>query len=355
MNNVVENEKASTDLGIRVEKIDHLGNLHRITNYALLREFEKLQVFIDRAYFAKKVFPDALYKSADDFIYRMDITSLSYSQVLQLAYRDLRKSDYEAFFFSLKIVLVKLKSNQRYAYFDRTMMKDLLDEMEQDYGLTSTSDAGNAKPEIWIDLGQNDLPIGFEEKTQAAYLHGSTRSIFDNFKNLDGKAFDEEYKKAVRQGNIYHYIVEVDHYINKNLCSGKADATTRHAWTFLAQLLAAQYATEKAPWSRDMTTDMLRAYMGLQEACEQEAFAPALDALVSVTLKIIIKKISRTDYGVSDAELTEITQFLMNVYRMGGGRHYLAYIRDFLDMLDGRGHGSDLSAMKNWLFQEEAQ
>lgn len=336
--NNTENERMSHMGNNADNQAIHLKNLHQIALYASSRAFSKMYATIDSTYFHKQVFDATFYKFADDFIYRMEITSLSYGQVLQMAYLDLKKEAYDQFLLALKIMIVKLKGNQRYTYFDRDEISDLLAEMKTDLFFD------HPRLEILLEECQNYLPIGFQEMTLEEYYNGSTRSIYDAYTKLEGKLLEAEYGTAVRQGNIYQYIVEIDHYIN-----AKGKEITHNEWIFLAKLLSAQYATEKKPWSRDLTTDLLRTYLGIWDVCDHEGFENTLLRLVTGTLKIIVKKISSTMDRLTSKELIEIINYLINVYTLNHNNQYLVYINDFLTMLEKHDSLLDLSDIKSWL------
>ena len=344
--NNTENERAS-----HVEKKEdalsyHMRNLHRISLYALSREYSRLTSYIDREYFHKKVFDDAFYKSTDDFIFRMDVTSLSYSQAFRMAYQDLQKEDYYSFLLGLKIIVVKLKGNQRYAYFDRDKIFELLNDMKTEYSVDHHFDPSFDTLEILTEECKDYLPIGFQKMTIEEYRHGSMRSLYDNYKKLDVKLLEEEFKAAVGQGNMYNYIVEIDHYINSN-----RNEITKNEWVFLAKLLSAQYATEKEPWSRDMTVDLLSVYLAIRDVCDEQTFEGTLYQLVTGTLKIIIKKISSSTDGLSSREIQKIINYLINVYTLNSNNYYLVYINNFLKMLDRCDVLPDLSSTRKWLEQ----
>lgn len=327
--------------------MNHIKNLHQIAQYALSREFSQLYSYIDSEYFHKKVFDDTFYKSADDFVFRMDITSLSYGQVLQLAYQDLQKEGYAQFLLGLKIIIVKLKGNQRYSYYDRDEILDLLNEMKTDFSYEYQSNQNTDMLDILIEECQNYLPIGFQEMTLEEYHNGSTRSSYNSYKKLEEKLLEAEFSSAIKQGNIYHHIIEIDHYINR-----KEKEITQNEWIFLAKLLSAHYATEKKPWTRDMTTDLLRTFIGIRDLCDHEGFNDTLLRLVTGTLKIIIKKISSRLDSITSVELTEIINYLVNVYTLDNNNQYLVYINEFLKMLDKSDSSLDQSDVNKWLEQQ---
>ncbi|QCX33873.1 hypothetical protein FDN13_09270 [Caloramator sp. E03] len=329
------------------EKYCHLKKLHRIAEYAFYREFSNLYSYIDSEYFIKKVFNDNFYKSADDFIFRMDVTYLSYSQALKMAYKDLQKGDYYSYLLALKTIIVKLNGNHRYTYYDRDEILDLLNEMKSDYYFDCKFEKDIYIPKILLNECKKYLPIGFHEMTFEEYYNRSTNSYFNSFKKLDEKILENEFKIAVRQGSIYHYIVEIDHYINT-----KYKEITAKEWIFLSKLLSTYYGEEKNPWSRDMTTDLLRTYLGIKDLCSSQEFENILFQLVTGTLKIIIKKISLSGNDLLANELIEIINFLINVYTLDNNKQYLVYIDDFLKMVDRIENTIDLSGIYEWMNQK---
>lgn len=341
--NNVEKEQMDAVREIDGSLFYHMENLHRISMYTFSRDFDKLSIYIEKQYFYKRVFEETFYKSADTFILRMDITSLSYGQILQMVYQDVQKGAYDQFLLGLKIILVKLRGNQRYAYYDRDMVFSLLDDMEAEFLLKNPFDSKMNIPEIMLEKCENNAPIGFQERTLEAYRSGVTRSLYDVYKKLDEKLFEVEFKTVIEEGIIYHHIVEIDHYINAK------DRTTIDEWVFLVKLLSAHYATEKEAWSRDMTTDLLRAYLGIRDRCDDEVFSERLFQLVMGTLKIIIKKMGSTMDRVASGEIQEIINYLINVYMLNSNRQYLVYIHDFFGLLERRDSSLECVGIKKWL------
>lgn len=335
----LDNNKLKED-----ELYQHLKNLHTISIYAYNREFKKLYSYIEDEYFHKKVFDDSFYKSANDFIFRMDVTYLCYGQVLNMAYRDLQKGDRYSFLLALKIILVKLKGNQRYTYYDRDEILNLLNNMKADYSFNNDVEKSSYVPEIFLDECKNYMPIGFQEMTFEEYYNGLTRSYFDSYAKIDEKILEKEFHIAFKEGSLYHYIVQFDHYINS-----KRTNVTDTEWIFLLKLLSAYYGTEKYPWSTDMTTDLLRAFLGIQDTCNQQEFKDILCNLVNGIIRIIIKKISSPEYNLSTKEIKEIVNFLINVYTLDNNKQYLIYISDFLKLAEKIEDKSDLSGINQWL------
>lgn len=336
-NNICDNE-------IEEDFYYHLKNLHKIATHAFSREFNKLYSFIDENYFRNNLFPSSIYQMADDFIFRNDVTYLSYGQALKMAYTYLQKRDYYSFLLSLKTIIVKLKGNQRYTYFDRDEILNLLNEMKNDYSFEHQFTETSSVPEILLDKCEYYLPIGFEEMTFDEYNKGSTRSYFDSYKHLNEKILEKEFNTALKQGSIYHYIVEIDHYINSNQKN-----VSENEWIFLSKLLLAYYAMEKYPWSRDMTLDLLRTYIGIRETCKSRNFTDILLKLVTSSLKIVIKKFSYPWHNYSAKELKEIINFLVNVYTMDNNNQYLIFIEDIMKMIERIDNTVDLLGVHEYL------
>lgn len=329
---------------------NHMALLHKAALYAYEREYGKLMSWIDDNYFQKKVFQEEYYQYADDFIYRMDVTELSYSETLKLAYRALQEDDYNQFLLGLKIVVVKLIGNQRYTYYDRDQIMELLIEMSTEHDFERLENDPVIVPEMLLDKCKVYMPIGFEGMDLQEYCLGSTRSIYDRYSVVNDKTFDKEYNAAISQGNIYHHIVEIDHYINR-----EDNTMTKFQWIHLAKLLSAHYVTEKAPWSKDLTTDLLRVYIGLKGCCEEEDFEDILYHLVTGMLSFALKKIKATDQLISSYKYMNIFNYIINVYLLENNNKYLDYILELMKVLYKDIPKQDLSSLKCWMTEHMAK
>lgn len=303
---------------------EHVIKLHTIGSYMISRNFEKLIQYIEDEYFSMQIFDDKYYSAADDFVFRMDITGLSYSSAFELAYRDLKKIDYGQYLIGLKSIIVKLKGNQRYTYYDREGIRKTLKCIEEEYSLTSHY----YNSEDIIE--KIDGPVGFEEMNFEDYYENSTKSIYSKNNFMTEKFYEAELKTAVKKGIIYHYIVEADHYINENI-----NTATYVDWVFLAKLLALYYTTEKKPWTSDMTRDMLRIYYGIKECCEQNKFEEIVFQLITENLKLILKKISMYMYEDMAEEIVQVISYLNNAFMIHRDERYVDYIKKFSVILEG--------------------
>ena len=347
MDNGIELNKQNIDtINDEMEVVfnNHMKNLHTIGIYMITRDLKKLMQYIEEEYFLKEIFDHKYYISADDFIFRMDITGLSYSNIFEIACRDLEKKDYGQYLLGLKMILVKLRGNQRYTYYDRIELKGVLKYMEEEYSLIAFHEQEEDILDIVDVQGLKDCPVGFEELTFEEYMHSSIRSIYKRDNAKSEKFFENELKAAVNKGIIYHYIVETDHYINSDIQS-----TTYQEWVYLAKLLALYYSTEKKPWTRDMTRDMLRIYDGIKSCCEPKKFQEIIYHITTVNLKLIIKKISRDMFQENSGELTEVINYLFNVFYIHKDEKYIDYIKDFLLLVESSEQHGKAKGVREWL------
>ncbi len=332
------------------KEYDHMALLYAAARYAYERKYGKLMSWIEENYFQGKVFPGEYYRYADDFIYRMDVTELSYGAVLELAYKALVKEDHRQFLLGLKIVYAKLKGNQRYTYYDRDQIGELLSELSENYGFAPLEHGPAKIPELLLDQCQVYLPIGFDGMGLEEYRLGSTRSFYDHYPSVQEKVLEKEYHAAINQGNIYQHIVEIDHYINH-----EGTALTRFHWLHLARLLLAHYATEKAPWSSDLTTGLLRVYLGLKDCCGQEEFEDILVQMVSGTLRIALKKIMGVDQPRAAGELPNILNYVINAYLLAENSKLLDYILELIKGMNREAPEQEFLVIKNWLMEQQAK
>lgn len=323
---------------------EHIARLHIVGGYMIARDFKKLIQYIQDEYFSKKIFDQKYYIAADDFIFRMDITGLSYSNIFEMAYRDLEKRDYGQYILGLKMILVKLKGNQRYTYFDRTEINDTLISMEEEHSLRVLYKQDMDIPDIVDVQNLKNCPVGFEELTFEEYMQNSTRSIYKRETVKSEKFFENELKSAVNKGIIYHYIVEADHYINDDI-----NITTYEEWVYLAKLLALYYTTEKKPWTRDMTKDMLRIYSGIRDCCELQKFEETIYHITSGNLKLIIKKVSRNMLQGGTEEIIEAINYLVNVFSIHKDERYIDYIKDLLLIIESSEQNDKVNKVREWL------
>ena len=323
---------------------EHMTKLHIVGNYMVSKDLKKLIQYIQDEYFSKIIFDQKYYIAADDFIFKMDITGLSYSNIFEIAYRDLEKKDYGQYLLGLKMILVKLKGNQRYTYYDRTEIIEVLKYMEREYSLGAFHDQDMDILDIVDVQSLEDCPVGFEELTFEEYMQNSTRSIYIRDIAKSEKFFEGELKSAVNKGIIYHYIVEIDHYINTDIQS-----TTYQEWVYLAKLLALYYTTEKKPWTRDMTKDMLRIYSGIRDCCELQKFEETIYHITTGNLKLIIKKISRNMLQDVVEEITEVINYLVNVFSIHKDEKYIDYIKDLLMLIESSEQQEKVKRVRKWL------
>lgn len=312
---------------------EHIIKLHIIGNYMITREFKKLIQYIEDEYFKRKVFDHKYYTSADDFVFRMDITGLPYSNIFKMTCRDLEKKDYGQYLLGLKMIIAKLKGNQRYTYFDRDDIREILKYIEEEYDLLSINEEKKDILDLVDAQTIKDALVGFEELNFEEYIEGSTFSIYKTNKDTSEKFYEKELKSAVNKGIIYHYIVEMDHYINVDIHN-----RTHMDWVFLAKLLNLHYITEKNSWTRDMTRDMLRIYFGIMNCCELQMSEEIIYQITTENLKTIIKKMSKHMYKDMTDEITEVINYLINVYWIHRDSKYITYIKDFLVILENLGH-----------------
>lgn len=328
---------------LRINK-QNIIKFHRIGSLIILRDFKNLIKYIEDEYFSKEVFEHKYYTAADNFVFRMDITGLTYSSVYEMACRDLEKEDFGQYLLGLKMIIVKLKGNQRYTYYDRDDIKGVLNYIEEEYSLSGLNKEKKDILDIVDAQTIKDKIVGFEELKFEEYLQGSTISIYKRDNDMNEKFYEGELKSAVNKGIIYHYIVEVDHYINLDISS-----TVHYDWVFLAKLLSLYYATEKKPWSSDMTRDMLRIYYGIMGCCELQKFEEIIYQITTVNLKMVIKKNSRQMYQTRSEEISEVINYLINVYSLHKDERYIVYIKDFLVILEGLDQPEKVNTVKGWI------
>lgn len=328
------------------DKIEaHIVKLYTIGSYMISRNFIKLIQYIEDEYFSKQVFDSKSYVVADDFVFRMDITSLTYSNAFELSYRELKEGNFAQYLLGLKSIIVKLKGNQRYTYYDRECIRETLKCIEEEYSLTGQY--GDYKDILEI-LDVNTLKdglVGFEELNFEEYYKNSTKSIYSKNKSMDEKFYELELKTAAKKGIIYHYIVEIDHYINKNI-----NSTNFTDWVFLAKLLSLYYTTEKKPWTSDMTKDMIRAYYGIKCSCDPQKFEEVIFQLTTENLKLIIKKSSMyNDLNVAE-EIYKAINYLINVFKIHKDERYINYIKNFLVVLERLGQQDKVEEVRAGMY-----
>jgi hypothetical protein len=354
-------------------KYEHMVRLYEAICLAYKKKYGILMSWLEENYFQNSSFPGEYYLYADDFIYRMDVTELTYGAVFDLAYRALVNEDYRQLLLGIKIIYAKLKGNQRYTYYDRDQMLELANELEEHYEIEEYNEikehyeiedhyelkeypglealhADEVKtPMLLLDRCNTYLPIGFEGMELKEYRSGSTRSFYDSYPNVTDKLLEKEYHSAIEQGIIYHHIIEIDHYIN-----GKNKFITKSQWIHLAKLLSAHYATEKAPWSPDLTTELLRVYVGLKDCCGQEEFSEILSQMVSATLKIALEKIMRLQYQRTTQELSNVMNYLINVYLLESSNQFLDYIQELVKVMNRNDAKEEFIFIKNWIMEQKA-
>lgn len=345
-NDTKTNKQNIETISCKMESVfnEHMTKLHVVGSYMITRDLKNLVQYIQDEYFSKPIFDKKYYVAADDFVFRMDITGLSYSSIFEMAYRDLEKKDFGQYLLGLKMILVKLKGNQRYTYYDRTEIKEVLKYMEGEYCLEAFHEQHSDIPDIVDVHSIKDCPVGFEEQTFEEYTENSTRSIYKRDTVKSEKFFESELKTAVNKGIIYHYIVETDHYINADIHN-----TSYEEWVYLAKLLALYFTTEKKPWTRDMTKDMLRIYSGIRGCCESQKFEETVYNITTGNLKLIIKKISRNMLQDMAEEITESINYLINVYSIHKNEDYIDYIKDLLVIIESTEQKEKVKRVREWL------
>lgn len=301
----------------------HLENLQKYLTLALGRQYRSVSETIDVDYFnAENLGSDttsmAFSRSADDFIYKMDITELSYSKTFDMAYRAILDGNFKEYILGLKVIRAKLAGNQRFRYFDRDQMRDLLARMsaENDLFLAMPSEAVQERAAV-TDI----LPVGFPGMSLTDYRRGSLRSVYRQQTPDEYALFKEYFQLAVDQGNFYHHIVELDHFLNH-----PDTMLSKAQFAYLFKLLLADYYTEKYPWSDDLTDDLLSACHGLRACCGEEEFKTMLLDLVVMLLKQIFKR-------VTPAGLPHLVGFLNEVYQLDPDERYLTHIRQLTALI----------------------
>ncbi len=312
------------------EQNKHLKFLFDLTVDAYHKKHMKVITLIEKYYIDRKVFEEDFYREADDFIFRMDVTGLSYSEIFDLSYEGLMKNDYKEYLLGLMIILSKLEGNQRYKYFDRDMMKLLMSRMASDNGLKPYKIEDDRH--VFTGDCSKYMPIGMDSMDIGDYRSGSLLSRYGKYKTLNEKALEVEYQSAMKSGSIYHHIVETDHFINSD-----DEEKPREVWIHLIKLLTLQYATEKAGWTSDFTEDLLKAFNGLKNSCESEEFIKISGPLASAAIKVAVKRIMVLKQEISASELRQILNFLMNINRLGPDRVLGEYIDIFSKMLKDMG------------------
>ncbi|MDF2513641.1 MAG: hypothetical protein K0S04_3507 [Herbinix sp.] len=315
-------------------KYEHMVGLYEAICLAYKKKYGILMSWLEENYFQNSIFPGEYYLYVDDFIYRMDVTELTYGAVFDLAYRALVKEDYRQLLLGIKIIYAKLKGNQRYTYYDREQMLELANELEEHYEIEEYNEikehyeiedhyelkeypglealhADEVKtPMLLLDRCNTYLPIGFEGMELKEYRSGSTRSFYDSYPNVTDKLLEKEYHSAIEQGIIYHHIIEIDHYIN-----GKNKFITKSQWIHLAKLLSAHYAT---------------------------------------TLKIALEKIMRLQYQRTTQELSNVMNYLINVYLLESGNQFLDYIQELVKVMNRNDAKEEFIFIKNWIMKQKA-
>lgn len=311
------------------KKYNDITLFYKVTQYAYEKQYKKLMAFLEDNYFQTETFQSNYSQYTDDFIFRMDITSLSYGEVLKLSYRSLIEEDEKQYLLGMKMIVVKLQGNQRYTYYDCDQIRRLRQEIAVSHGYELSVEKEQSMTENLLEICRNYMPIGLEGMNLEEYRAGSTRSIYDGYQAVDEKILEKEYKRAVRQGMIYPYMIEIDHYIN-----GENNKVTKYQWVHLANLLAAHYATEKASWSKELSKDLLRTYSGLKDCCSQEEFKSILFQITAGTIKTALNKIMTINEQVPSAEVAALINYIVNVFHMDNNSMYLDYIRDLEKVLE---------------------
>lgn len=308
----------------------HLEFLFDLTVDAYNKKYSKVATLIEKCYIDRKVFQEGYYKAADDFIFRMDVTGLSYSEIFDLAYEGLMKNDYKEYLLGLMIIVSKLEGNQRYTYFDRDMMKLLMSRMAADNGLKPYTVEDDKH--VFAEDCSKYMPIGMDGMDMGKYRSGSLMSRYDKYKPLNEKALEVEFNSAMKSGSIYHHIVETDHFINRD-----DEEKPKELWIHLIKLLTLQYATEKEGWTSDFTEDLLKAFNGLKNTCDIEDFMKISGPLASAAIKVAVKRIMVLKQDISASELLQALNFLMNINRLAQDGVLGEYIDIFSKMLKDMG------------------
>ncbi|SMP41929.1 hypothetical protein [Anoxynatronum buryatiense] len=318
----------------------HMKWFYETLTLAFQMEIENTVMQIEKHYFADKVFDESAYRAADDFVFRRDVTELSYGKTFQLTYDALMAEDFSQYLLGLKVILVKLRDHQRYTYFDRTQMLVLLKEMDRNTGCGAP-----AIPEEKIpDFTRNSrrfLPtqinfVGIEKGRKLS------RPLYHRHETITEAALEKEFKAAAEQGVIYHHIVATDQLIVQ-----QKDHPNPLLWVHLAKLLAIHYATEKTPWNRDLTDAFLEAFEGLI-SCTENPSTAGLYQVTSGIIGIWIKRLKANNQTMNNQEKAEFLNFLINTYVMSGEEKLLIYI---LKLAEGFGQGdtSYMDGINRWI------
>lgn len=303
----------------------HLASLQSIALKLYRREFQAVINSIDAIYFQKNVFENNLYAKADQFIFQKDVTDMSYAQSLKLGYEALLREESEVFLLSVKIVIVKLFGNQRLTYFDPDGLLSLLDQIAGQKNLPLIPRETRVYPSFCDSFQEHFLPVGFWGEDIGTYRARSTKTEYKLDDSNEQAVLNRQYAKALQAGNIYHHIVETDHLIN-----GAAGRPSADQFIHLIKLLTAYYATEKAPWSRELTMQLLAAFAGMRSFAQPQAFQENSIRLVSALLRTAVKRwVIRKDESHLQERL-EAADFLANMYRLSKNCVYLDLIKDLL-------------------------
>lgn len=308
----------------------HIRILYNIIFDAYNRKYKGVTETIEKEYIKNRVFAEEYYREADDFIFRMDVTELSYSQTFELSYGGLKNNNYKEYLLGLTIVASKLKGNQRYTYFDREKMKYLINKIADE----------NSLPlfiyEEMLDLKylhesiiSNYMPIGMNEMNMDDYWSGSQLSIYDKYEKVQNSVLEKEFEKAVKSGNIYHHIVETDRFINKS-----DNRKNKEIWIHLIKLLIFHYATEKAGWTKDLTESLLKSLYGLKDNCEEKDFNELSVPLIILAVKTAVKRITALKHKALIEELREIINFISNADKMVPSHMFKDYIQLFEGLIE---------------------
>jgi hypothetical protein len=304
----------------------HIRILYNVIFDAYNRKYKSVTETIEKEYIKNRVFTEEYYREADDFIFRMDVTELSYSQTFELSYGGLKNNNYKEYLLGLTIVASKLKGNQRYTYFDREKMKDLMNKIADENSIHPFIYEEMLDQKYLHESISNYMPIGMDQISMDDYRSGSQLSIYDKYEKVQNNVLEKEFEKAVKSGNIYHHIVETDRFINKS-DNGK----NKEIWVHLTKLLVFHYATEKAGWTKDLTESLLKSLYGLKDNCEEKDFNELFVPLIILAVKTAVKRITALKHKASIEELREVINFISNADKTVSSHMF----KDYIQLLEG--------------------
>lgn len=252
---------------------------------------------------------DKKYKvKASNFIFRRDIIEMTYSNTLKILKESILKDDFESAYIAFEIISSKLRGYQRYTYFDRDEMLQLLD----------TDDEYNTEKIEYIKYN----PPGLSSLSAKDNMYKNLRSIYMDSEKKDIKYFNNELKRAIKENNVFHHIVDMDRYLRiKNF--------SKFHILHLCNLLNAYYSSEKYKWTEDLTEDYLNLYNLLKDKTNNKEFKDFTFQLVSTSIKTSINKSKINKQTIDESEIFEIIHYLEKTNELSSNNRYLDYINMF--------------------------